>query len=216
MSSSFFLIFTLFFVFSLTRAFPIKTLKAESEVYVITEPCVFDLQATCVIAETKQFLQEILIIFIVSGLLGLPAFVFYCVWKIIKKHKKEEDVEKQENSNVLWESPTEKQTVILMPATEINTEIVKAEEAQPHVNLICEEPEQKSIELKNEIVKAEEAQPHVNVICEEPEQKSIEPKNEKLIENFKKEKRKYFPFRRKKEKRVNEKKNKKVKKRAKW
>ncbi|XP_041423942.1 uncharacterized protein LOC121395179 isoform X3 [Xenopus laevis] len=188
MSSSFFLIFTLFFVFSLTRAFPIKTLKAESEVYVITEPCVFDLQATCVIAETKQFLQEILIIFIVSGLLGLPAFVFYCVWKIIKKHKKEEDVEKQENSNVLWESPTEKQTVILMPATEINTEIVKAEEAQPHVN----------------------------VICEEPEQKSIEPKNEKLIENFKKEKRKYFPFRRKKEKRVNEKKNKKVKKRAKW
>ncbi|XP_041423941.1 uncharacterized protein LOC121395179 isoform X2 [Xenopus laevis] len=202
MSSSFFLIFTLFFVFSLTRAFPIKTLKAESEVYVITEPCVFDLQATCVIAETKQFLQEILIIFIVSGLLGLPAFVFYCVWKIIKKHKKEEDVEKQENSNVL--------------STEINTEIVKAEEAQPHVNLICEEPEQKSIELKNEIVKAEEAQPHVNVICEEPEQKSIEPKNEKLIENFKKEKRKYFPFRRKKEKRVNEKKNKKVKKRAKW
>ncbi|XP_041423943.1 uncharacterized protein LOC121395179 isoform X4 [Xenopus laevis] len=174
MSSSFFLIFTLFFVFSLTRAFPIKTLKAESEVYVITEPCVFDLQATCVIAETKQFLQEILIIFIVSGLLGLPAFVFYCVWKIIKKHKKEEDVEKQENSNVL--------------STEINTEIVKAEEAQPHVN----------------------------VICEEPEQKSIEPKNEKLIENFKKEKRKYFPFRRKKEKRVNEKKNKKVKKRAKW
>ncbi|KAE8599567.1 hypothetical protein XENTR_v10017234 [Xenopus tropicalis] len=137
---SYFLTFTLFLVFSIAKAFPILTITTESETpayEMITKPSKFAVQAS--------FIAEIfpwkIIIPIACGIQIIIGLLFYCAWKIIKKQRKEKDLEKNEND--LLESPREQQTVISMPgaldvteivATEIKTEVVKAEEEKTHVD----------------------------------------------------------------------------------